>query len=29
MNNKADEQYLNLCRRILSEGVSKSDRTGT
>ena len=23
------EQYLNLCKRILDEGVYKEDRTGT
>lgn len=29
MTNRADEQYLALCDRILSEGHRKDDRTGT
>lgn len=29
MTTSHDETYLNLCRRILNEGVRKDDRTGT
>lgn len=29
MSNKLDEQYLKLIKKIIKEGVSKNDRTGT